>query len=224
MQRSELPPGQRELGFFPRYGLFQYADRIERTPAPLRLLIDGAVGNHLVLDAQALSVLPRVAQASDLHCITSWSQRELAWSGYRFKDFYAQIVVPQAAPDPGVRYIVLHARDRYRTYFLLEDALADEVLLADQLEGAALNWEHGAPLRVVAPAHYGFRSAKHLSRIEFCRDLKRYRSPAMHWTEHPRARVACEERGRFLPGWIYRYLFRAVIPLVLWWYRRAAPR
>jgi DMSO/TMAO reductase YedYZ molybdopterin-dependent catalytic subunit len=31
---------------------------------------------------------------------------------------------------------------------------------------------HGAPLRLVAPAHYGYKSAKHLSRIEFWRDGK----------------------------------------------------
>ena len=49
---------------------------------------------------------------------------------------------------------------------LLEDALADDVLLADRLDGAPLDAKHGAPVRLVAPAHYGFINVKHLCRIE----------------------------------------------------------
>jgi hypothetical protein len=29
--------------------------------------------------------------------------------------------------------------------------------------------------------------------------------------DHPRARVALEERGQFLPGWLLRYAFRPFI-------------
>jgi hypothetical protein len=29
--------------------------------------------------------------------------------------------------------------------------------------------------------------------------------------DHPRARVALEERGQFLPGWLLRYAFRPLI-------------
>lgn len=220
--KTALPPGQREFSFLPRYGLFQYATRINPRPPALQLDIGGDIAQPLQLGAADLAALPRVAQCSDLHCITTWSKRGNQWSGYRFRDFYTQIVQPHAQPAEGLRYVVLHAQDRYRTYFELDDALADDVLLADRLDGVALDWQHGAPLRIVAPAHYGFRSAKHLVRIEFCRSLDNYRPPAMHWTEHPRARVAYEERGRWLPAVLYRYLFRAVVPLVLWWYRRAA--
>jgi hypothetical protein len=42
---------------------------------------------------------------------------------------------------------------------------------------------------------------------------------------HPRGRVALEERGRGLPGWVYRALYRALAPVTLWYYRRvSAPR
>jgi hypothetical protein len=67
----------------------------------------------------------------------------------------------------------------------------------------------------------GQKALGHFPRYGLFCDLKDYHSPAMHWTEHPRARVAYEERGRWIPTALYRSAFRAVIPLVLWWYRRA---
>ena len=212
--RNALPPGQQEISDFPRCGLFQFAWRIDRSPAPLSLEIAGDVRSPIVIAAGSLATLPRVHQLGDLHCVTTWTRRQLQWSGVRFKDFYHQIVLPQAEPDGEVRFVIFTAGDGYRRYFVLDDALADDVLLADRLAGAPLTWQHGAPLRLVAPAHYGFRSAKHLQRIEFCKTLQHYRSPTTHWTEHPRARVAFEERGRVLPARLYRCLYRAAIPLV----------
>ena len=38
---------------------------------------------------------------------------------------------------------------------------------------------------------------------------------------HPRGRVALEERGRGLPGPVYRLIYRALVPATLWYYRRA---
>ena len=71
--------------------------------------------------------------------------------------------------------------------------------------------EHGAPLRVVAPALYGYKNPKHICGIEFLADYRR--SLAERQTlAHPRGRVAHEERGRFLPGWVYRHVYRALIP------------
>ena len=97
------------------------------------------------------------------------------------------------------------------------------LLLADRLDGARLPAEHGAPLRVVAPALYGYKSAKHVSGIEFLADYRRGRAERQTLA-HPRGRVAYEERGRFLPGWVYRYAYRALISWTLAQYARAAQR
>lgn len=221
---APLPPGQRELGRFPRYGLFQFATRIQTAAPPLQLDIAGDVREPLTLAADSLAGLPRIEQTRDFHCITTWSRRGLHWSGFRFRDFYEQIVLPRCGPAADIRYVVFRAGDGYCSYLLLEDVLAADVMLADQHQHLPLSWQHGAPLRLLAPAHYGFKSVKHLQRIEFCARLDDYRSPTLHWTEHARGRVAYEERGRLLPTWFYRYLFRAVIPLVLWWFDRAERR
>jgi DMSO/TMAO reductase YedYZ molybdopterin-dependent catalytic subunit len=98
-----------------------------------------------------------------------------------------------------------------RTAMLLEDLLSSDVLLADTLDGASLSVDHGAPLRLVAPQHYGYKSIKHLSRIAFLLPSSGYRVSALTFMDHPRARVAHEERGRYFPGWFLRYAYRPLV-------------
>jgi DMSO/TMAO reductase YedYZ molybdopterin-dependent catalytic subunit len=123
--------------------------------------------------------------------------------------------VPNARPINEPLRVILRCQDGYRTALPLTDLLAVDVLLADRLNDQPLTVEHGAPIRLVAPAHYGYKSAKHLQRIELCAEHLRYRPLLHRLLDHPRARVAFEERGQFLPGWLSRYLFRPFIELII---------
>jgi len=219
-EESALPPGQYASDDFPRFGLTQFARRFPRNARSVELRIDGNVRESIAV-AEALRQLPRVSQTSDFHCVTTWSRRSLRWSGVRFADFFERIVVPGAGPDNEANFVVLRCQDGYRSCLPLEDLLADDVLLADTLDGEPLTIEHGAPLRLVAPAHYGYKSAKHVSRVEFWRDDRRYRPAAFRFMEHPRARVALEERGRGVPGLVLRYLYRPLVRPTIARFRRA---
>jgi DMSO/TMAO reductase YedYZ molybdopterin-dependent catalytic subunit len=205
-----LPAGQRDTGTFHRFGLTQFADRFPANAREPSLEIIGRVENRLTL-ADALQGLPRTAQVSDFHCVTSWSVRGLHWEGVRFADFYARVIEPQARPDPRATLLALRGQDGARSALPLEDLLASDVLLADRLNGEPLPVDHGAPLRLVAPAHYGYKSVKHLSRIEFRLPSEGYRVSGLRFMDHPRARVALEERGRVVPGWLLRWLYRPLI-------------
>jgi DMSO/TMAO reductase YedYZ molybdopterin-dependent catalytic subunit len=216
-----LPPGQKELDHHPRFGLWQYANRI-REVRPLSIVLSADSGGQVQLDRNRFAKLARVEQISDFHCVTTWSVRDLHWSGYRFSDFYHQIAQTELRLGSEIRFVRFVSDDGYRAFMHLDDLLKDDVLLADTLDGAALNLEHGGPMRLVAPSHYGFKSAKHLCSIHFCRNLDGYRSPALHWHEHPRARVALEERGTFLPTWFWRMIGPPALPTVLYVFRRAA--
>ncbi len=105
-----------------------------------------------------------------------------------------------------------------------EQDILDDVLLADRLDGASLGLDHGAPLRLVAPAHYGYKNVKHIAAIEFWRDRRNYRFPLPYPTlmDHPRGRVAFEERGIGVPGWLLRCLYRLIVPFTVWNMRRAS--
>src|SRR5205807_1379906 len=82
------------------------------------------------------------------------------------------------------------------------------VVLADRLDGEPLSLEHGAPFRLVVPDLYAYKSVKHVSTIRLRKDFRRGLADRQTLS-HPRGRVALEERGRGLPGPIYRVLYRA---------------
>ena len=48
----------------------------------------------------------------------------------------------------------------------IEDALAEDVLIAERLNGRPLDSDHGAPARLVSPNQYGYVNTKHLCAIE----------------------------------------------------------
>jgi DMSO/TMAO reductase YedYZ molybdopterin-dependent catalytic subunit len=220
---SALPPGQFESAEFPRFGLPRYASRFPRLVEEIRIEVVGEVEHPITLSDE-LDQLPRVHQVSDFHCVTTWSHRSILWRGFRFADFYETCVVPRARPQRGAVLVVLRSQDGYRTSLPLSDLLASDVLLADCLNGKTLTIEHGAPLRLVAPAHYGYKNAKHVSRVEFWRDDREYRPAGFRFMDHPRARVVLEERGRAVPGWILRYLYRPLVGPTAAHFRRELDR
>ena len=220
---TNLPPGQYELGEFPRFGLSQFANRFPTETRQVSLTISGDVDESITVSDE-LRHLPRVNQVSDFHCVATWTRRSVRWSGYRFSDFYKQIVVPRARPRRDTMFAIFRCQDGYASCLPLEDLLADCVLFADTLDGEPLPIEHGAPLRLVAPAHYGYKNAKHVCAVEFWPDDRRYHSAAFRFMDHPRARVALEERGRGVPGWILRYLYRPSVRPGIWLFRRALDR
>ncbi len=205
-----LPPGQREVEDFPRFGLTPFAVRFPSSIGTVNIQIVGDVETPVAVGKE-LEHLARVEQCSDFHCVTTWTRKALPWGGVRFSDFYQQIVVPLAGPSPEARFVVLRGQDGARTSMLLDDLLAPDVLLADRLFGQPLTIAHGAPLRLVAPSHYGYKSVKHISSIEFWRSSANYRPFGLRFMVHPRARVANEERGQWVPGWLLRYLYRPLI-------------
>lgn len=207
---AQLPPGQRAMADFPRFGVVAFAKRSLKSK-DIRLEISGALERSIVLTEIEFATLPRITLTADFHCAAGWSYRAPKWSGFRFRDVWHMLIVPNAQPASEHRFVVLRCQDGYRTALPLADLLAPDVLIADRLNGQPLSVEHGAPIRLVAPAHYGYKSAKHLDRIELRANDLGYRPLLPRLLDHPRARVALEERGCFLPGWLFRYLFRPFI-------------
>jgi DMSO/TMAO reductase YedYZ molybdopterin-dependent catalytic subunit len=213
---SPLPPGQVEVDDFPRFGLANFAFRFPTETERIEIAVDGDVERPTRFAAE-LESLERVEQVSDLHCVTTWTRRGLRWGGWRFRDFYEQLVVPRVRPEAGATLVVLRAQDGLAQSLPLEDALSPDVLLADRLDGERLGVAHGAPIRLVAPAHYACKSVRHLDAIEFWRDARNYRFPGPRLLmNHPRARVMHEERGRVFPPWFFRKVWPAMIPPVRW--------
>jgi|CXWL01.1.fsa_nt_gi DMSO/TMAO reductase YedYZ molybdopterin-dependent catalytic subunit len=216
-----LPPGQRLRPDFPRFGQTFFARRFPKETAAIRLTIAGEVAEKVTLAPEEIARLPRVEQVSDFHCVTTWSCASLAWSGYRFVDLFEQLIAPRARPDARAGWVLLRGQDGYGSILPLEDLLAPGVLLADRLNGAPLDIAHGAPCRLVAPDHYGYKNVKHLDRLDFWITRELFRPAAFLFMDHPRARVAQEERGRGVPGWLLRSIYKPFIGPTVRHFRKA---
>jgi len=129
-----------------------------------------------------------------------------------------------------VSHLLFEGADGFRTTLTLADALDEDVMLADQLGGTALDSDHGAPVRLFSPKQYGYKSAKHLCGIELhtSQPADGYRKGVcrrfLRWLvkPHPRARVAEEERHCHLPAWVVRGIYRQIPRLWIWAFRRTS--
>ena len=216
-----LPPGQHLVDGFPRFGT--HLDRPPpAVPVDPVLEIGGALTKSFTLPLTELATLPRVGLRTDFHCVAGWSATNLHWEGVAFETFYREIIEPSVTPGRSVTHVVFQGLDGYRSFVLIEDALADDLLIAEHLDGRPLDADHGAPARLVSPNQYGFVSTKHLCRIELHTaepPEKYHRSPVIQVglqlvKPHRRARVWQEERHRYLPAWLVRPIYRRVVPTI----------
>ncbi|WIN00607.1 molybdopterin-dependent oxidoreductase [Actinoplanes oblitus] len=196
-----LPPGQRLLAEMPRFSDLPHLPPPAMPVEPrLEIRYEGELVAVLT-SADLLALGPREFTA-DFHCVTTWSVTGLVWTGVPLRDVLASVGMSNA-PAP---YLVARAGDRRKAAFTWEDAVADNVLLATRLNGAVLDDRHGAPLRLVSPSQYGYKSVKHLIALDL-----RAEQPRVMSKEHLRARVALEERHPRLPSAVVRLPYRMMI-------------
>jgi DMSO/TMAO reductase YedYZ molybdopterin-dependent catalytic subunit len=207
-----LPPGQKWLDRFPRFG--QSMTR----PAP-------KVPDQPVIEFRGVGIEPfdvplidllrsdRREVICDFHCVAGWSTAHVRWEGVQFNTIYRETVVPALAAGTVVTHLLFAGLDGWRSVLTLDDAMSDTVLVADRLNGDELGSDHGAPARLVSPNQYGYLSTKHLGRIELHASEPSLPRPSLLdrlFVPHPRARVWHEERHRVLPSWLVRPLYRSL--------------
>ena len=202
-----LPPGQRVARVMPRF-LARPAAPPPKRPPQLEVTVRGDIASVVRLGLTNLSAIPRAEVVADFHCVTTWTVTDLRWNGWRLRDVWHKIIVPEGHPENQVTHLQVHGADGYWAVLDLHDALEADVLLADSLEGAALDDVHGAPLRLVSPRQYGYKSVKHVGAITVHIGEPHRYGGAM---EHPRARVALEERHAGIPGQLLRWPYRGLI-------------
>ena len=206
-----LPPGQALLGGAPpRFGLPKYLRQRVTIPKDHRLEVGGDTARTIALSMSELLEDQLQERTSDLHCVTTWTATGLRWSGRPFRQVWQQLQ-PVIVPDAGVAFVVARGLDGFATSIPLEEALHEDCLLASHLNGEPLTHQHGAPLRLVLPQLYGYKSVKHLCRLEFTNSPLPTKV-TRRFLIHPRGRVDLEERSSvgFQPFW--RWLYRSQLP------------
>ena len=180
--QDRLPTGQRQVHNFP------VLDLGVKPEVPLdlwELKIHGLVENPVTLKWSQFLALPQFDDVSDFHCVTTWSQFDMAWQGVAFFTL-ADLVRPKA----NATHVYFKSYDNYSTNNPIEVCMDDDVLLAHAWNGKPLTVDHGGPARVIVPKRYAWKGAKWVKEIVFLdRDqlgfweVRGYSNTADPWTE-----------------------------------------
>lgn len=131
-----------------------------------RLTISGLVDAPQALNFEQLRHLPHETQNSRMKCVQCWSSRA-AWSGFRFGE-----LVEMVKPKRSAHAVRLDCADKWYEYFTLDQLLSPRVMFAMDMAGKPLTDRHGAPLRLIDPGRYGYKSAKLITSITFLEEGK----------------------------------------------------
>jgi DMSO/TMAO reductase YedYZ molybdopterin-dependent catalytic subunit len=154
--------------------------------AAWRLDIGGLVGQELTFDLDTIKAMPGVTRPVTMECAGNGRARmsprpvsqpwlngaigTAEWTGTPLAG-----VLEQAGLEPAAVDIVFTGEDcgmeagkvqRYQRSLTVDQAMSEEALLVYAMNGAALEPQHGFPLRLLVPGWYGMTSVKWLRRIE----------------------------------------------------------
>lgn len=154
-RENRVPPGQSRTRKWP---VLQYGDVVDVPVSAWTLHVRGQVEEPYAINWAEFRALPRVKVFSDFHCVTRWSRLGNLWEGVALKT-----ILDRARVRPSARFLVAVGYDGgWTTNMPLADALQDDVLLADTHDGEPLSADHGAPVRLVVPRLFAWKSAKWL--------------------------------------------------------------
>jgi len=157
-------------------------------PRPWSVSIEGECNKPMTLDIDALLKLSAMEERIyRLRCVEGWSM-VIPWVGYSLAE-----VIKRAEPNsrakyveftsladpkqmPGVRSGVLDWP--YVEGLRIDEAMHPLALLAFGMYGEVLPNQNGAPVRLVMPWKYGFKSAKSIVKIRFVE-----KQPTSSWTK-----------------------------------------
>jgi methionine sulfoxide reductase catalytic subunit len=151
-----------------------YAKRLK--VRPWTVSVEGEVRKPRIFAIEELLKFPLEERIYRLRCVEAWSM-VIPWVGFEFNRI-AKLVEPtgnakfvefvtayQPENMPGVRLPVLEWP--YVEGLRLDEALHPLTILAVGLYDELLPNQNGAPVRLVVPWKYGFKSAKSIVKIRF---------------------------------------------------------
>jgi len=143
-----------------------YTDLVARNFVAYRLIVDGAVERPQAFTLAHLQRMPQQTQITRHDCVEGWSAIG-KWSGVPLRALLDAVGLRGDA-----RYVVFRCMDNdgsgnlYYESLDLHQARHPQALLALRLNDAALDPDHGAPVRLRVPTQLGYKSAKWIARIE----------------------------------------------------------
>jgi sulfoxide reductase catalytic subunit YedY len=146
------------------------------TIAPWPIEIGGLVEKPLKLDVQELiQSMVLEERIYRFRCVEAWAMI-VPWTGFPLRDLLEKV-----SPKPEARFVRFETfnrpqqapgmRDRnypwpYTEGLRLDEAMNDLTLVGTGIYGKPLPKQHGAPIRIIVPWKYGYKSIKSIVKIE----------------------------------------------------------
>ena len=144
---------------------------------PWSIVVDGEVKKPKTFDIEELlKMAPLEERIYRFRCVEAWSM-VIPWIGFPLNELIKQ--VEPTGNAKFVEFISLHDQEQmpgqkssvlewpYREGLRIDEAMHPLTLLTMGLYGELLPNQNGAPVRVVVPWKYGFKSPKSIVRIKF---------------------------------------------------------
>ncbi|KQW43072.1 oxidoreductase [Nocardioides sp. Root1257] len=133
-----------------------------RDASTYTLKVAGLVDRPTTYRLPDLEALPQLSFTDTFHCVTGWHVPDVPWRGVRLSD-----LLDRAAPTDEAVGVRFHSFDgTYSVNMTLDQALADDVIVALGMYGKPVTHDHGGPVRIYSGSMYGYKSTKWLSEIE----------------------------------------------------------
>jgi sulfoxide reductase catalytic subunit YedY len=148
--------------------------------SPWTVTIDGLVNNPMQIDFEDLMTRVSLQERIYRHrCVEAWAMT-VPWSGFPLSE-----IVKLADPKSEAKYVTFETLEDkktmpglsaiwypwpYREGVTIEEAKNDMAFMATGLYGKDIPKQNGAPLRLVLPWKYGFKSIKSIVRISFTKE------------------------------------------------------
>ncbi len=156
---------------------------------PWQLEVRGLVEKPRIYDVDDLvRRLPLEERLYRFRCVEAWAMA-VPWTGFTFK-----ALIDEVKPLSAARYVRLvsfykpdQARGQklqkwyswpYYEALTMAEASNELTLLVTGIYGHELPKQHGAPIRLIAPWKYGFKSIKSIVQIEFLEE-----QPSTFWSD-----------------------------------------
>ncbi|MEW6306477.1 MAG: protein-methionine-sulfoxide reductase catalytic subunit MsrP [Verrucomicrobiota bacterium] len=146
--------------------------------SPWSIEIGGLVEKPMKIDvAELIDTMPMEERVYRFRCVEAWAM-VVPWTGFPLKK-----LIEKVQPKPEAKFVKFQTAfrpnqmpgtARLRSYpwpytegLRMDEAMNDLTLVTTGIFGKPLPKQHGAPIRIVVPWKYGYKSIKSVDKIEF---------------------------------------------------------
>ena len=152
----------------------RYADTLKTRPWTVE--VEGEVHKPKTFDIEELLKMPLEERVYRLRCVEAWSM-VIPWIGFELKHLIKAVEPTNNAKY--IQFVTIYAPEQlrgqrrdildwpYTEGLRMDEAMNPLTIMGVGLYGEVMPNQNGAPIRVVVPWKYGFKSAKSIVKIRF---------------------------------------------------------